>query len=145
MTTELNDISSYTMFEPVTLRYSDQDGMGHVNNVAYAALFEAGRLGLLTALLEGAGDQRFNFVLANLNIDYRQEMHFPGTVQVGGKLLRFGEKSITTGFGAFLNGVCHATATCVNVFFDPVTRRSRPFPDNIRAAFTADFTAGAAR
>lgn len=134
MKIDLNDISDYTVFEPVSLRYSDQDAMGHINNVAYAALFEAGRLGLLTALLEGTGDQRFNFVLANLNIDYLREMHFPGTVQVGGRLLRIGEKSITTGFGAFLNGVCHSTATCVNVFFDPGSRRSRPFPDDIRSS-----------
>ncbi|MEM8752275.1 MAG: thioesterase family protein [Pseudomonadota bacterium] len=128
----LSDISAYRVFEPVTLRYSDQDAMGHVNNVAYAAFFEAGRMGLFTDLLAGMGDQRFNFVLASLTVDYLREMRFPGEVKVGGRLLRVGTKSITTGYGAFLDGVCHATSTSVNVYFDPETRRSRAFPDQIR-------------
>ena len=135
MTTELADIDGYTIFEPVTLRYSDQDSMGHVNNVAYAALIEAGRIGLFTHLLRDEEDQSLNFVLAHVAIDYRKEMHFPGTVQVGGRLVRVGRSSITTGFGCFLNGVCHATATCVNVYFDPDTRLSRPFPDGLRRTF----------
>lgn len=80
---DLTDISQYDFFEPVTLRYSDQDSMGHINNVAYAALFEAGRLGLFLDLFKSLGDSRQDFVLAHLGIDYLQEMHFPGTVQVG--------------------------------------------------------------
>lgn len=134
---DLNDISAYRVFEPVSLRYSDQDAMGHVNNVAYAAFFEAGRMGLFSVLLKGMGDQKFNFVLANLTVDYVKEMHFPGEVQVGGRLLRVGTKSITTGYGAFLNGVCHATSTSVNVYFDPETRRSRAFPDHIRTSLNS--------
>lgn len=130
---DLSNFSDYTVFEPVTLRYSDQDAMGHVNNVAYAAFFEAGRMGLFTELLAGHGDLKFNFVLANVNIDYRREMHFPGTVEVGGRLLRVGGRSITTGFGAFIEGECYATATSVNVFFDPKTRRSTDMPEGLRA------------
>ncbi|QIE56319.1 acyl-CoA thioesterase [Pikeienuella piscinae] len=137
ITPTLDDIGGYSMFEPVTLRFSDQDAMGHVNNVAYAALFESGRLALLTDLLAGLDDRKLGYVLANLTIDYRKEMHFPGAVQVGGRLLRVGEKSLTTGYGAFLNGVCHATATSVNVCFDIETRRARPFPAEIRAALLA--------
>lgn len=136
-TPALSDISAYEVFETVSLRYSDEDSMGHINNVAYAAYFEAGRMGLFTVLLEGMGDQKFNFVLANVSIDYLQEMRFPGQLQIGGRLLRVGTKSITTGYGAFLNGVCHATATAVNVYFNPETRRSRPFPDDIRDGLRA--------
>lgn len=131
---DLRDISLYPSFEAVSLRYSDEDSMGHVNNVAYAAFFEAGRMGLFTHLLKGLGNQKFNFVLANVTIDYVLEMHFPGVVQVGGKLLRVGTKSITTGYGAFLDGTCHAISTSVNVYFDPKTRKSRPFPDDFRKA-----------
>jgi len=136
-TPDLTDIAGYASFEPVSLRYSDEDSMGHVNNVAYAAFFEAGRMGLFTHLLAGLGDQKFNFVLAHIGIDYLREMRFPGTVQVGGRLLKVGTKSITTGYGAFLNGVCHATSVSVNVYFDPETRLSRPFPGDFREALIA--------
>ena len=139
---DLTDISGYSVFEPVTLRYSDEDSMGHVNNVAYAAYFEAGRMGLFSTLLDGLGDQKFNFVLASVKIDYLQEMRFPGELQVGGRLLRVGNKSITTGYGAFLNGVCHATSVSVNVYFNPETRRSRPFPDDFRTALLSHIEGG---
>ena len=131
------DISAYGYFETVTLRYSDQDSMGHINNVAYAAYFEAGRMALFSEILKGMGDQKFNFVLANVSIDYLLEMRFPGDLKVGGRLLRVGTKSITTGFGAFLNGTCHATATCVNVHFDRVTRKACPFDEDVKAALIA--------
>ncbi|MGB0854375.1 MAG: acyl-CoA thioesterase [Pikeienuella sp.] len=130
---DLSEIQEYDVFEAVTLRYSDQDAMGHVNNVAYAAFFEAGRMGLFSELLAGHGDLKFNFVLANVNIDYVREMHFPATVQVGGRLLRVGGRSITTGYGAFIDGECYATSTSVNVFFDPKTRRSSDMPEGLKA------------
>ena len=130
--TDLTDYDGHLTYETVTLRYSDEDSMGHINNVAYAAYFEAGRMGLFSTLLEDLGDQRFNFVLANVAIDYLREMRFPGDLVVAGRLLRVGAKSITTGYGAFLNGVCHATSTCVNVYFDPETRKARPFPPDFR-------------
>ena len=133
----LAEMNGHMTFETVTLRFSDEDSMGHINNVAYAAYFESGRMALFSELLKGMGDQKFNFVLANVSIDYLKEMRFPGDLKVGGRLLRVGTKSITTGFGAFLNGTCHATATCVNVYFDRVTRRSRPFPDQIRESLKA--------
>lgn len=130
--TDLTDPNGHLTFETVSLRYSDEDSMGHINNVAYAAYFEAGRMALFAEILKDLGDQKFNFVLANVSIDYLREMRFPGELKVGGRLLRVGTKSITTGYGAFLDGVCHATATCVNVYFNPETRRSRPFPDDFR-------------
>ena len=131
--TDLTSVALYETFEDVTLRYSDQDAMGHVNNVAYAAFFEAGRMGLFSELLKGHGDLRYNFVLANVNIDYRREMLFPATVRVGGRLLRVGRRSITTGYGAFIGEACFATSTSVNVFFDPETRRSADMPGGLRA------------
>ena len=134
-------VPEFSHWTTVTTRFSDQDSMGHINNVAYAAYFEAGRMALFSEILKGMGDQKFNFVLANVSIDYLLEMRFPGDLKVGGRLLRVGTKSITTGFGAFLNGTCHATATCVNVYFDPETRRSRPFPDHIRDGLLARLAA----
>lgn len=133
-TPDLSRRASHMMFEPVTLRYSDEDSNGHINNVAYAAYFEAGRLGLFMKIFEGFDDVKFNFVLASLKIDYLAEMHFPGMLEVGGRVLKVGTSSITTGYGAFLGDVCHAVSTCVNVYIDPKTRRARPFPDPIRAA-----------
>lgn len=129
---DLADIGSYKLFEPVTLRFSDQDSLGHINNVAYAALFESGRLGFFAEAFGKTGNKDRDFVLAHLTIDYLREMHFPGTVQVGGKLMKLGRSSMTSGYGAFLDGVCYATSVSVNVHIDRRTRRPAPFPEDIR-------------
>ncbi|MGB0506245.1 MAG: acyl-CoA thioesterase [Pikeienuella sp.] len=135
MNLNLTDPTLFTSCETVPIRYSDQDAMGHVNNVAYAAFFEAGRMGLFKNLLAGHGDLEKNFVLAHVSIDYLREIHFPGDIQVYGRLLKVGGKSITTGYGAFLGDTCCATSVSVNVFFDPETRKSAPFPDALANAF----------
>ena len=49
-----------------------------------------------------------------------------------------GNKSLRSGYGVFLDGVCLATCECVNVFFDSRTRTSRVPPSEVRAAMLAE-------
>ena len=131
---------AYDHWATVTLRYSDQDAMGHINNVAVAAYFEAGRLSLFSHLFEGATSVLHGMVLARLSIDYLAEMHFRGeapTVEVGGRLARVGGRSLTTHYAAFQGGQVCAVSESVNVFFDPVTRRSREPPADVAARLEA--------
>ncbi len=85
--------SDYSIWTPVTIRYSDQDPMRHVNNVAVVAYLESGRTGLLREMLGPERLRGNNMVLANVNVDYLHEITFPGTVDVGAKLVRVGGKS----------------------------------------------------
>ena len=133
MTADLTDEAAYPYYNEQPIRFSDQDAMGHVNNVAYAAYVEAGRLGFFVDYLSEHPAEFENYVLAHVSIDYLVEMTFPGVVRIGARLLKVGRKSVTTGYGVFLNGTCHATATSVNVYFDPKTRKSAAPPDAYRA------------
>ena len=134
----LHQFGSYRHLEPLSTRYSDQDSMGHINNVAYAAYMEAGRLAYLLNFMPPSQDGGVNYVLANLNINYLAEMHFPGPVLVGGKTLKLGKSSLTTGYGVFKDGICFATATCVNVHIDRETRKSKPIPAAVQQALRAE-------
>ena len=128
---DLTDAGSFRHSTPVSLRFSDQDSLGHINNVAYAAYVEQARVALIDKLLRSRGDD-IDYILANVEINYRREMHFPGTVDVGARLLKVGTKSITTGYGLFKDGGNVATAGSVNVFFDPATRKTMAIPDSLR-------------
>ena len=121
---DLMSRESYRAFEPVTIRFSDQDPMGHVNNVAITAYFESGRVGYINRLRNRVAIDTARVVLAHLSVDYRREVHYPGTVEVGCRLLGVGRKSFNMAFGLFQGGVCCATSTAVMVFFDPKTRKS---------------------
>jgi len=136
---DLTDAATFRHWTPVSLRFSDQDSLGHINNVAYAAYVEQGRVALIDKLLRTRGDG-IDYILASVQIDYRREMHFPGTVDIGGRLLRIGNKSISTGYGLFKDGVNVATASSVNVFFDPATRKTITIPDNLRRVLEEELT-----
>jgi acyl-CoA thioester hydrolase len=88
---------------------------------------------------KGAG---IDYILANVEINYRREMHFPGVVDIGGRLLKIGTKSVTSGYGLFKDGVNVATATSVNVFFDPSTKKTVPIPDALRKILEDELAGG---
>lgn len=119
---------AYDHFSSVTLRYSDQDPMGHVNNVAVGALLESGRIGFLHHLFREAPLPARGMVLARLTVDYLHEVTFPGTVEVGGRLARVGGRSLTTHYALFQGERLCVVSESVNVFFDPETRRSTEPP-----------------
>lgn len=133
---DLTDASFFDHWTPVTLRFSDQDSMGHVNNVSYGAFVEAGRTMYVSQFLQPEHHPGIDFVLARVAIDYIREMHYPGTLDVGTRLLRVGNTSIVLGTGMFLNGVAIAKAHSVNVFIDVETRKPTPAPDEIRRFFS---------
>jgi len=136
---DLTVAATFKRWTQVTLRFSDQDSLGHINNVAYAAYVEQARVGLIDALLRSRGKGAgIDYILANVHIDYRREMHFPGVVDIGARLLRIGTKSITSGYGLFKAGDNVATATSVNVFFDPESGRPIAIPDGLRAILEAE-------
>ncbi len=124
----LSDANGYAHWTRVTIRFSDQDSLGHVNNAAYAVWFEASRVVFIEPFMREGIDT----VLARITIDFLQETHFPGEVEIGARLLSVGNKSFSSGYGIFRDGVCLATASCVNVFFDPVARRSIEPPKDAR-------------
>jgi acyl-CoA thioester hydrolase len=138
-TFDLTTRATFSLFTPVTIRFSDTDMLGHVNNVAAASYFEAGRCELFYKLMAEGGltergkEATIDFVLARVAIDYRKEFFYPGTVEVGSRFTRLGNRSIVTGYGLFIGDTCHATAECVNVFFDLKTRASVPPPPKVRA------------
>lgn len=118
---------------PVTIRFSDQDSMGHVNNVSFAAFVEAGRNAYVTQYLTPDRHPGIDFVLARVTIDFRAEMHYPGTVEVGTCIKRVGNSSITLGTGIFKDDAVAATAESTNVFIDLATRKPCPIPADVRA------------
>lgn len=141
-TTDLTSKSTFSHWSEVSIRYSDQDPMGHVNNVAIAQYVEVGRVHYIQRFLDLIGPTSLDFILARVVIDYKNEFMFPGTVEIGGRLTRLGNKSLTTGFGLFLGDMCVATSESVNVFFDMTTRTSAAPPPEVRAALEQELAGG---
>jgi acyl-CoA thioester hydrolase len=135
---DLTRRESYRHWTPVTIRFCDQDSLAHVNNVALAAYVEAARTAYIYELIKKSGMEGLEFILARVVIDFVRELHYPGAVEVGARLTRVGNKSLTTGYGVFRGDDCIATSECVNVFYDMQTRKTVVPPDSVRETLEAE-------
>ena len=135
---DLTDARSYRHWSTVTIRFADEDRMGHVNNSAYGIWIEVARVSLIAPYVSAVPDW-FDTVLASVTFNYLKETHFPGEVRVGAKLLRIGNSSFRSGYGVFRDNACLATAECVNVFFDTRSRTSTAPSDTVRSLMKQDF------
>ena len=132
---DLTQRETFNHWTQVSIRFSDQDPLGHVNNVAIAAYVEASRTMLIHPFLLQDKHPDLNFALVHVEIDYKGEFSYPGTVEVGARLERLGTKSFATTYGLFAADKCVATAGSVNCFFDTSKRESVAPPKDVRALF----------
>jgi acyl-CoA thioester hydrolase len=110
------------------LRYADTDRQGHVNNAVFATFLETGRVEFLYTPAAPLAEPGSAFVIARLEIDFRRELRWPGTVEIGTRVASIGRSSMRLEQGLFQDGRCAATAATVIVLMDEATRRSRPLP-----------------
>lgn len=120
----LQDRRIYPHWSRDTVRFSDQDAAGHVNNVAICAYFETGRLTFMrdAGLMDHTPPMRS--ISAGLDVSFLRESHWPGEVEIGCGVLSVGTSSIRIGSGVFKDGICIATAEMTVVRLNG----SRPHP-----------------
>jgi acyl-CoA thioester hydrolase len=106
------------------LRYGDTDRQGHVNNAVFATLFETGRVSVFHDPDHPLLKPGHSFVIARIAIDYRAEIFWPGTVEIGTAVKTIGNSSVTFFQALFQAQKCVATAESVVVQVDGTTRRS---------------------
>ena len=90
------------------------DRQGHVNNAVFATFFETGRVTHILDLL----DPGETYLLARIEIDYLDELHYPDTVDIGTRILAIGRTSYRLGGAVFSGERCVATAESVLVLAD---------------------------
>lgn len=119
-----SEIENYPFQVAVDTRYQDLDVMGHVNNVAMAAMFETGRIRFHHALGRHPKDKGVRWLVANVNIAYVHEAHFPDDIIIASGIGHIGNTSWHIYSAAFQHGECVATCDTVMVTHGPEGRRS---------------------
>jgi acyl-CoA thioester hydrolase len=130
---------TYRIWGKEHVRYADTDAQGHVNNVSFAAYLETGR----TVLAQACGlpiglHNGTHTVLARVEIDYRAELHWPASLDLGSAVVRIGRSSVTVIQGVFHGDLCVATGREVLVMVETATGRPAPLPDELRARLMRD-------
>lgn len=133
---DIRDRTSYRIWTTHTIRYNDQDPLGHVNNAVYSTFFEAGRTDFIKPMLDEVANETttLDFVLARITIDFLKELPYPGSVDIGTRVLRLGTKSMTFANAVFKTDTNECVATCeaILVFFDLEKRSSTKPPERLR-------------
>ena len=120
------------------IRFGDLDPQGHVNNTVFATFFETGRVMFLRARGERPlAAPGTTAVLAQLDISFLRELHWPGAVEIGTGVAAIGRSSFTFAQAIFHEGACAATARATMVMIDAATRRSCALTEEARGRLEA--------
>jgi len=119
------------------VRWSDTDLVGHVNNLSFATYCESGRTEFLRELIRRDADSRVLLLLAQSNVCFFGEVHWPAQVDVGTCILDIGESSCRMGHGLFYNERCVGTADALLVHIDETSRKAQAIPAAVREHLTA--------
>ena len=123
---DLKNMSIYASWAKSTIRYSDLDPNGHVNNGAINAFFEDGRVCFRNDRMLKLGDEILTgFALVKFTAEYLAPLYFPGSVDIGTVVTRIGGSSFSLGQGIFSVATCVSTAEVITVSFDPKSNSAR--------------------
>lgn len=126
-------LSDFALHSTDTVRYSDCDPQGHVNNVVFATFLETGRCTLLISGFGARWQEAGSFiVIARLELDFVAEILWPGQVQIGSSVTKLGNSSIQIEQAVFQEGrlVAKAKSTLVHLGAD---KRPEPISETVRA------------
>jgi acyl-CoA thioester hydrolase len=113
------------------VRFADLDPNNHVNNAVYASYFETGRVTLMKDRSYGLMPPGFTWIMVRLDMHFRAELRWPGTIEMGLGVTKFGRTSVSFDQVVFSEGVCVASAQSVSVLLDETTRKPRQLTEEI--------------
>lgn len=106
-------IDIYPHHDVIQTRFQDIDMLGHINNVAMAALFETGRV-RFNRMMGLMRRREHRWLIANVEINYLAEGKM-ADVDMGHGIGRIGARSWSILSSAFQDGRCIATCDTVVV------------------------------
>jgi len=132
------DPAAYPVGDEFGTRYQDLDPNGHLNNVAFAALFENARVRINRATRTRPANERM--MVASVTIAYLREGSFPEPVTICSGIGRIGSSSWTIEQAMFQSGQC--IATCDTVVVCRTDGEAKPLRAEVRAELESRMTRG---
>jgi acyl-CoA thioester hydrolase len=113
------------------VRFADLDINQHVNNAVYSTYFESSRVLIVKDPANGLMPAGLGYVLVRLDIHFRAELHWPGTIEIGLGVEKLGRTSVTFAQAVFSEGKCIASAKAITVMIDQASRKPVALPPDV--------------
>jgi len=131
-------LSGFPVVVTFPVQWGDQDAIGHVNNAVYFRWCETARVVYLERIGMWAGfvAERVGPILAAIGCNFRQQVTFPDTVQVGARVTRVGNSSFQMEHRVVSQtaNAAVAEADSTLVFYDYKRNTPVPLPESFRQA-----------
>ncbi|HLO69130.1 MAG TPA: thioesterase family protein [Holophaga sp.] len=114
--------------QPIDVRFSDLDALGHVNHAVFVTYLEHARTKWWGAYLAGRPFAEEGFFIARVEMDYRKPILLGDEVRVEIRCAHVGTTSFTLAYRVLRGGdeVVLAEGQTVQVMVDLATGRPRP-------------------
>jgi acyl-CoA thioester hydrolase len=117
----------------IPLRWVDLDAYGHVTNAKFFEFMTEARVQILLNFLEEA--TAYQFILADASCNFKQPLHFPGSVEVQQFVTALGNASFSL-YYLFKRtddpDTIYAEGTAKMVCFDPKLSKTARVPERLR-------------
>ena len=134
-------MAEFNFYHPIEVRYGDLDPQGHVNNARFFTYLEQARIAYVIQLGLWDGRSFFDvgFILADANLTFLAPVMFGQLVQVGVRVTRLGNKSLSMEYRIeeAVTRQVFATGSTVLVTYDYHDGRTIPIPAYWRQTITA--------
>lgn len=116
--------------------------MGHVNNARYFTYLESARMALFNLLGPPLlSEEKRGFALVHTACNFRQQLHYPGTVDIGTRVTKIGNSSFHLGHAFYRQDedVLVADAASVVAWVNYGVGEAEPLPECVRAGLEPFF------
>lgn len=130
------DLAAYPHVFQLQVRYTDEDRLQHVNNIAVAGYYDEARSRMMRQIFNAAGNPAdIRIVTAQSTVSYNAEVFYPEPVDVGSGILRIGTASFVIGQAMFQQG--RFVGVCETVLVQASKAGSQPLHPALREAIEA--------
>lgn len=137
---KIEALAEYPVVTVLPVQWGDQDAFGHVNNTVPIRWFESARIAYLRNTDLGVVERgSLGPILVSVRCDYRQQIRYPDTVQIGARVSRVGNTSIHIHHRVYSDSqqAVVVEGDTVLATFDYDSQSTVRVPDNLRKQINA--------
>ena len=113
-------------------RFSDLDGLGHVNNTKVPVWFEEARAPFIQFFNPNYDLKIWDIIIAHISVDFVEQIYLHNPVEIKSWVQKIGNSSFNLYHEAWQNNELKAKGNDVIVHFNFQEKKSIIIPDNIR-------------